>query len=132
MNRFRPVAQAGTELQTGVSQFGRSFRFQQQLRPLNEGASFVAELRYRGALLNRPMTTHIVIDIQVLDQLTGLEVGIRVEVGWTERGFPFDVKVDAPLNGVTTEQHSVPSVENSEVPFAVTRQMKYFDLPIGT
>ena len=76
------------------------------------------------------MAADVEINIKMFDELVGKEISLRIEIGWTERRSPVDAQIDGSLNRVATKKSTVFVIKYSEVPFAVARKSKDFEIPI--
>src|SRR5271166_4471121 len=77
------------------------------------------------------MAADVEVDVEMFDELVGQQISLGIKIGWTQRRSPVDAQIDGSLNRVAPKQSTVFVIKYSEMPFAVARKRKDFEVPIG-
>src|SRR5260370_23087135 len=127
---FRPFSQLRSQPVAQFTQVCGSGRSHQDFGAFDELASFSTELGDFRSLLQRRVAADVEVNVEVFDELVGEKISLWIEIGWTQCRSPVDAQIDSSLNRVAPKQSAVFVIKYSEVPFAVARKRKDFEVPI--
>jgi hypothetical protein len=62
--------------------------------------------------------------------LASLQVRFRIKIGWAKRRLARHIQVNGTLNRITSKQHPVAPVKQTEMSLAMAWQIEHFEVPI--